>query len=195
MAESVRDKKLIYHLTALENLASIAANGLLSRREVQRRRLTFKDVADAAILEGRGDHDLDAMVPFHFFPRNPFDYAVVRQRKDERFVLLAVQRTRAKSDGWRVVPRHPLSGPPSLLAWDEGMDAIDWAQIDRPDRDYKNHECKMVCMAEALSPATVQCASMSMIFVATDEDESSVNKLLKNVSWSPRVKVNRGMFP
>ena len=35
--------------------------------------MPFSDVADCDILESRRVFDLDTMVPFHFFARNPFD--------------------------------------------------------------------------------------------------------------------------
>mgnify|MGYP003642161748 CR=1 FL=1 len=35
--------------------------------------MPFSDVADCDILESRRGFDLDTMVPFHFFARNPFD--------------------------------------------------------------------------------------------------------------------------
>lgn len=59
-----RDKKLVYHLTALDNLESILEHGLLSRREVRQRGLGFANVADTDILAERALHDLDGMVPF-----------------------------------------------------------------------------------------------------------------------------------
>lgn len=77
MGVRIRDGKLLYHLTAFENLPSIAEHGLLSRNDLRAHGLLFEDVADPDILRDRGD--LDRYVPFHFFPRNPFDYAVLHR--------------------------------------------------------------------------------------------------------------------
>lgn len=188
---SHRDKKLLYHLTALENLASVMEHGLLSRAEVLARGLGFEDVADPEIIEGRGD--LDRRVPFHFMPRSPFDYAVVRSRPRATFVLLAVSRKTAIRAGWEIVPRHPLSGSPEVYPWADGFDRIDWHQMDREDRDYNDHECKMVCMAEALSPTTVTWGMLQSIWVPDEEVKAEVRKI--HTASRPYVTVNRGMFP
>ena len=60
-----RNGKLIYHLTALENLESILKHGLQPRCELNKDR--FDDVADGEILVSRASHNLGRYVPFHFF--------------------------------------------------------------------------------------------------------------------------------
>nr|WP_051514417.1 DarT ssDNA thymidine ADP-ribosyltransferase family protein [Nitrincola nitratireducens] len=59
--------KLLYHLTALDNLESILQNGLQSRAALQENK--FEDVADSEILKSRQQHGLDQFVPFHFFAK------------------------------------------------------------------------------------------------------------------------------
>lgn len=46
---NIRDQKLLYHLTSLENLGSILRNGLKPRAQLRE----FEDVADAEILRKR----------------------------------------------------------------------------------------------------------------------------------------------
>ncbi|MFO0613666.1 MAG: DarT ssDNA thymidine ADP-ribosyltransferase family protein [Polyangiaceae bacterium] len=193
-----RRKKLLYHLTALANLPSILNKGLQSRKALTHSFVEFEDVADPSILTGRADHRLDTFVPFHFLPRNPFDYAVVKRRTREQFVLIAVQRTVAASKEWRIVPRHPLADgdEPEILGWADGIAAIDWEQMDKDERDYDtDHDCKMVCMAEALSPKAVTVADFHSIFVATPATESAVKRALAGCRSKPFVNVNPKMFP
>jgi hypothetical protein len=192
-----RSKKLVYHLTALDNLHSIRAHGLLSRREIRTRGIRFENVADAGILEEREAHGLDEMVPFHFMPRNPFDYRVVRDHPERQFILLSVRRTYALEQDWSVIPRHPLTAaePPRILAWPQGMDEIDWSQMDRDDRDWEiDHHCKMTCMAEALSPRTVALGALFAIYVATEATRAVVAELVAGVPGL-HVDLNAGMFP
>jgi hypothetical protein len=68
----IREQKLLYHLTSIENLSSIFHNGLRPRAQLD----TFADVADAQILSKRKTLGLERYVPFHWFAANPFDGSV-----------------------------------------------------------------------------------------------------------------------
>jgi hypothetical protein len=198
MAESARSKKLLYHLTDLQNLPSILRSALLSRQELKRRGAEFADHADAEILTGRAEHGLDAYVPFHFIHKNPFDYAVLRKSPQKQFVLIAVSRQVAATSGWRICPRHPLTDaePPTVLDWQAGLAAIDWAQMDKRPRNYStDRECKLVCMAEALCPAPVPFANWRSIFVATVRAKQAVELYLLQARIGMYVNVNPQMFP
>lgn len=197
MPDGNRYKTYIYHLTSVQNLPSICEHGLLPRRELIQRGFVFEDVADGGILNGRAQFGLDDMVPFHFIPKSPFDYAVVRNRPSEHFALLAVRRDHASTQGWKIIPRHPLtaSEAPDILDWEQGMSRIDWAQMDRKPRPYDtDHECKMVCMAEALSPQTVTLNQIAAIYIPSDETKIQVERIIKphSTMW---VNTNPGMFP
>ena len=194
--KSHRDKSLIYHLTHATNLPSIAAGGLLCRRLLVERRIGFADVADQEILAGRDGHGLDACVPFHFIHQSPFDCAVVQRARDKRFVLVAINRSTARSQNWQVVPKHPLAGgeAPEICSWEEGIGKIDWSQMDRYPRPYdEDHHCKMVCMAEALGPSTVPAGDFAAIYTPTDE----VLKLVEDAfaGRNLRMSKNAQMFP
>jgi hypothetical protein len=54
----IEDQKLIYHLTALDNLHSIINNGLLSRNSIN----SFIDIADFDIIELRRKHEFDIKI-------------------------------------------------------------------------------------------------------------------------------------
>ncbi len=193
---SHRDKKLVYHLTAVSNLESVRKHGLLSRRELRAKEILFTDVADDEILSLRQPFELDGMVPFHFFSKNPFDYAVTRTRPKDRFVLISVYRSFAAQNSWKIIARHPLSDSesPELLTWNDGLDKIDWHQMDRPDRNYDlDHNCKMVCMAEALSPSAVQLDQVARIYAPSDATKAIVQLALgmSNIE----IATNAKMFP
>jgi hypothetical protein len=190
---SHRDKRFVYHMTSLDNLSSIARNGLLSRDEVLRRRLLAHDVADQEILAGRGG--LSSMVPFHFLTPNPFDYGVIRNPENatKRFVHLAVERAYAQQNGWQIIPRHPLAGGGSyeLLDWATGFEQIDWEQLDKRGNWATDRECKLACMAEAVASTAVPIAAVTAVFCQTEDDVKTVAKLVPQ-AWC---KANPGMFP
>lgn len=188
-----KDGKLLYHLTALDNLASIVEHGLLSRRDCTEKGITFTDVADQDILENRETHGLDEMVPFHFFAKNPFDYAVKHGNPGKRFILITVSRSYARESDWRIVPVHPLSGcgRPEQLAWDNGIAQIDWDLIEQ--RNYSDRDCKQACMAEALSPRPVLLSVCQSIIVADERDQKKVEKLAGHLVRY--VNINSKMLP
>lgn len=191
---SHRDKKFVYHMTSVENLPSIVTHGLLSRAELVARGLLKVDVADPEILEGRGE--LEKLVPFHFLPRNPFDYGVVRkpEHQDKKFVYLAVYRSYASANNWSIIPKHPLADSEQyqLHAWAPGIAAIEWAELDKRGSWETDHNCKQACMAEALSPRPIPIASVAAFFFKTEEDAAAGKAVLPANAW---VQVNPHMFP
>jgi hypothetical protein len=198
MTDSARDKKLVYHLQSLRNLASSVASGLLSRRDLGLARISFADHADPEILLGRAEHGLDAYVPFHFIPKNPFDYAAIRRAPNEQFVLIAVERRVASAGRWKISPKHPLSDgePPLVLDWIPGLEAIDWSQMDKHPRPWEtDRECRLACMAEALSPVSVPATAWRAVYVATRETEQAVRAILRQAGVSPYLNFAPNMLP
>ncbi|SON50424.1 DarT ssDNA thymidine ADP-ribosyltransferase family protein [Vibrio tapetis] len=185
----IRDQKLLYHITSLENVASILDNGLLPRVELE----DFDDVADHEILDGRQAYNLERYVPFHFFARNPFDGAVQTDNPDTDFVLVAVRRTLAQARNWSIIPRHPLANQGvEVLDYEEGFNRINWQAMNR--RDYNDDESKSVCMAECLSPNVVAVNDFFKIFVPNEQVKKNVEMLLRDKRIALDVKVNQGMF-
>lgn len=187
----IRDGRLIYHLTALENLASILQHGLQPRCELSNEE--FDDVADGDILDSRANHHLDRYVPFHFFAKNPFDYGVQRAHPNKDFVLIAIQRARASANGWQIVPTHPLAEEGyQILDYDTGFSEIDWDLMEQ--RDYGDRACKVVCMAECLSPRSVNPQMFFSIYVKDERVKTIVNRLVNLHNVNCHVDINPAMF-
>ena len=188
---SIRNQKLLYHLTSLDNLASILADGLLSRDDIAQ----FDDVAEPEIIGFRTTNNLTKYVPFHFFSKNPFDGKVQRAYSDKEFVYICVQRTFAEKNNFKIIPKHPSSMNPLVLYdYSEGMNVIDWETMDR--RDYSNQSCKNICMAECLSPSRINPRDFYCIYVRTKEAEDYVRYQIQNILGSIPfyVNVNENMF-
>lgn len=185
----IKDQKLIYHLTSIENMRSILEVGLLPRSQLD----DFEDVADQEIIEGRREHGLEEYVPFHWFARNPFDGRVQADRPGDEFALIAVHRDVAQRENWKVIPRHPLANTaPQLLDYQPGVEAIDWETMNI--RDYGDPECKSICMAECLSPAPVAVDNFFKIFVPNDAVANQIKEIIDDLGLDLKVGVNPRMF-
>ncbi|MGI2091653.1 DarT ssDNA thymidine ADP-ribosyltransferase family protein [Shewanella oncorhynchi] len=186
-----KNGKLLYHLTALENLESILQNGLQPRTALVAN--GFTDVADSQIISSRELHGLEHFVPFHFFAKSPFDYGVQRSRRDEHFVLITVRRAVAAANNWKIVPRHPLAEEGyAIIDYVEGIEAIDWSLIAK--RNYDDRACKVACMAECLSPNVVLADKIFGIYVKTEVDQKIVLELAKKHSVSCYINLAAYMF-
>lgn len=185
----IRDQKLLYHLTNIKNIDSILKRGLMPRSQLSK----FTDIADHGIIEHRQRLNLENFVPFHFFAKNPFDGRVQTDHPGEKFALIAVGRSFAQANSWKIIPRHPLAGGDiELMDYDAGFSAIDWEIMN--SRDYHNPNCKSVCMAECLSPTTVRLIDFFSIYVSCQQSLESVQAQLVRIKSNCRVNLNPNMF-
>lgn len=187
--KSIKDQKLLYHLTSVENLDGIFRDGLKPRAGLS----GFKDVADAEILKKRQALQLDNYVPFHWFAKNPFDGSVQRNRPEAQFVLISVYRSTAKQYGWKVIPHHPLAGDSiQLLDYEQGFEAIEWDVMS--SRDYLDPHCKSICMAECLAPGIVKPDAFFKIFTPSEEVDALCVAKLQAADVNVQTSVNQRMF-
>ena len=185
MAVLVEDGKLLYHLTALENLEGIFKRGLVSRVKLTLLDLPHKDIAESEILKGREIWHLDNYVPFHFLPKNPFAGSVINSHADTRFCFITIYRIFAREHGFKILPAHPLANHQwtkdsvQLLDYGKGIRAIDWEAMNK--RDYSKSDYKSVSMAECLSPVTVLAKNFQSIAVKDQDSEQKVRVLATQV--------------
>ena len=163
----IKDAKLLYHLTHVDNLDSIIENGLLSRNQVIQIEGLNQDIANPDILESRQLNHLDDYVLFHFSPYTAFDNAVRYEHGAENFVYITVYRRYAEENGFQIVPRHPLNGEFELCDYNEGMTRIDWetmeqrmSEIDPTNQGY----AKEVKMAECISSEPILPQNFAYIY-------------------------------
>ena len=169
MAKPPKEGKLIYNLTSIDNLESIFNNWLLPRDVIK----YFIDVADKDIIELRKEKKLNNLVPFHFFAANPFDGAVQLGHPNKKFIFITLERTYAKKNGFKILPKHPLALDDCLLMdYDAGIEKIDWEKMS--ERDYSDNECKETCLAECLSDKKIDAKNFYAIFVKYEETKEFV---------------------
>lgn len=188
---SIKDQKLLYHLTAFSNLESIVVNGLLPRNSNPNR---FTDIADDEIISFRDEYGLNDYVPFHFFSKNPFDGRVQRNHPDIEFIYICIHRTFAEKNNFQIIPKHPLTmNPFQLYDYKEGMDLIDWDTLDK--REYSNDYGKNVCMAECVGKCIIPVSMVQSIWVRTNEIKNDADIILKKHNISGiYVNTNPEMF-
>ncbi|WP_085586014.1 MULTISPECIES: DarT ssDNA thymidine ADP-ribosyltransferase family protein [unclassified Pseudomonas] len=186
---NIKEQKLLYHLTSVENLDGIFKEGLKPRANLS----GFNDVADPDILKKRQALQLEHYVPFHWFAGNPFDGSVQRDRPFTQFVLITVYRSTAKKNGWKIIPRHPLAGDSiDLLDYDQGFESIDWDVMS--SREYHDSHCKSICMAECLAPGVVKPADFFKIFTPNDEVDALCAAKMRAAGVNVLTGVNQRMF-
>lgn len=177
MATPIENQKLLYHLTALENIESIFSKGLKPRQDIQ----NFTDVAEADIISFRNTAGISNLIPFHFFKGTPFAGIVQKNHSNKEFVYITLHRDYAKKYKFNIYPTHPKHMKPlKLYEYDEGLEKIDWALMNR--RDYTNHECKEVCMAECVAPfSEIPASAFHSIIVKSAETKQYLEDLCKNI--------------
>lgn len=192
MATPPKNGKLLYHLVSLINFESILSEGLKPRNQVKQ----FQDIADKDIIIHREKNNLNGLVPFHFFAKTPFAGKVLQNNPEQEFIYITVNREMAKSHGFKILTQHPLSLEYcTLFDYDEGFQKIDWDLMQK--RDYLDHDCKMVCMAECLSPVVVSHNFFSTIYVRNKDVEQIVRNICQEVlenKWKFYISVNEDMF-
>ncbi len=179
--KSIKDGYLIYHQTELKNLESIIEYGLLSRAMVTSQNMTFEDVADPAIIEGRVENGLDNFVPFHFHPRTTFDYKIRYNHPNDSFIFLCMYRNVAEMCGALILPAHPLSNmQPQVFKYAQGINEIDWdtMEITQGNDGYNSQ----IRMAECLIKDKVDFSNIAIIYVKNETDKKIVEEILHRKS-------------
>lgn len=184
--EDAKNKKMLYHLTRIDNIESIMENGLLPRKTVVERSMSFKDVADAEIIDKRTRLGLDAYIPFHFHPYSAFDVAVKHNHDASQMLYICIDRTFARKNGFKVLPMHPLSiNEYTLYDYDKGFEMIDWDTLMETGRvDTYAREVKM---AECLTDKTIDPNDFSCIYVPSYEMQQNVEDCMRryNIVFPP----------
>ena len=184
MGKPVRDQKLLYHLTSINNIKSIFEKGLLARSCLSD---DFDDVADPDIIAKRKKMGILDKIPFHFFFSNPFDGRIQKDNTAKHFIYIAIWRSFARENGFQIIPRHPLiCADDEIYSYDMGFAKIEWDVLE--GRDYQDHYCRNVCMAECLGPSYLGTENFAYIYTKDAKDKKTVtdvaSKVLKIYSFN-----------
>ena len=174
--EGVKEKKLLYHLTKLDNMKDIIHQGLLPRRYLIEHEMSFKDVADPQIIGKREELDLDKYTPFHFHPYSAFDVAVKNTYAEDLFVYICIKRALAEFNNFKILIKHPLSQEECVLYdYEEGMNKIDWETMERVGAvDEYSRNMKM---AECLTDKRIPAELFQCVYVPNEETKRCIEAL------------------
>jgi len=176
MAIHPKKGKLLYHLTSIENLSQIFKNGLRARNKLTK----FDNIADPEIIKHRKKHNLNHLIPFHFFPGTPFAGKVQMDNPEQSFVYITVKRKIAEDRKYKIITQHPLSmDPPILLSYKKGIKRINWELMGK--RDYNDQTCKLHCMAECLSKKAVMPKDFHSVYCSNESDSRIATSLKLNI--------------
>lgn len=194
--EGVRDKKLLYHLTKVDNMKAIIKNGLLPRRYLLEHNMLFGDVADSEIISKRQELGLDKYIPFHFHPYSAFDVAVRNTYSTETFVYICIKRALAEFNNFKVLPRHPLSKQEcDLCDYNVGINSIDWDTMETTG--LKDEYSRTVKMAECLTDKRIPAELFQCVYVPDNKTKLYIEKLFKEneiIEQPPYVNVQSKWF-
>lgn len=195
---SVRMGKLLYHLTELDNMVTILKYGLLSRNDMIEKGFKFVDIADPEIIQFRKEHGINDYIPFHFYPKNPFDGRVQKDNADSKFAYICITRMLAKEKDFKIIPRHPISMPQfQMLDYDIGFSQIQWDVIDDlDDRDYHDDNIRNICMAECVTNSIITVDMFQNISVTCSEDREYIENLMEkyNIKRKPFIDIRKNWF-
>lgn len=190
--------KLLYHITHIDNMASILENGLLPRHMLTSGHACFKDIADQNIIDGREHYkrDLSNYVPFHFYAKNPFDGAVCKKYGSENMVIITIHRDLYKKNDFLIIPSHPLDrSDPDIFPYEEGFNLIKWDILDGDSRDYHDPEIKKACMAECDVRYRIRPDVFSFVYIHDTDELNTIMNLPGVESILPKLQVKPNMFP
>ena len=177
MVTLIQDQKLLYHLTALDNIKSILENGLMPRKNIE----DFTDVAEQDIIDFRNKEGISHLIPFHFFRGTPFAGIVQKNNPNKEFVYITIHRDIAKRKNFKIFPTHPKHmSPLKLYDCEEGFEIIDWELMNK--RDYSIYECKEVCMAECVAPyKSIPADAFHSVIVKSEETKKYLEELCRKI--------------
>lgn len=177
MSIRIEKQKLLYHLTALDNIESILQNGLRARDKIE----NFTDIAEQDIIDFREKSGITNLIPFHFFIGTPFAGVVQKNHPDKEFVYIAIERNFAKRSEFKIFPTHPKHMKSlEIYEYEDGFEKIDWELMNK--RDYNDYECKEVCMAECVATCkSINANDFQSIIVKSEETKKYIETLCEKI--------------
>lgn len=196
-------KKLLFHMTHINNLASILSNGQLkSYSQLLRDTTSYQDIADQDVQGRRAEtivpiqpggvlHDY---VPFYFAGRSPMLYVVKNNgtpQKDLIYLMTNTEKIASSKLPFVYTDGHAIMFLSSFYNSLDDLDCIDWSIMDSeywndtveyPDRKRKRQ-------AEFLIHQALPLQHITGIATYTIESKLRVEELVQNSNHSLNVHV------
>jgi len=200
--------ELFYHLTHVDNLASILKHGILCKNEVEQKELNYTRIDDPEIQELRGRRDcqgrifyLHDFVPLFFIPRPPMLYRIA---KDERLpnqhdiAYIAVDPTVMLKPGSRFSDGNAASSRTNFYSSPEDLSKLNkealFADIwNDPDEKIKE-ERRRIKGAEVLVYYRISPIYFKWVYTSDNRRKLEALEAVKQAGLDLKVKVKPNFY-
>ncbi len=182
---NVSDLKELHYITPIANLPLILKFGILSNREIARRRIQTISVASQEVQERRATKVVPGAKPLHEYvnlymgARNPMMY--LRKDQHQELCVLQISPTVLGLNNVVIADGNAASGPTAFWPSPSGLGKVDkdtvfaewWTDPDL----FTQWENKRVKCAEVLAPDKLDAGFISGAYVSCDDAESKLKAL------------------
>jgi ssDNA thymidine ADP-ribosyltransferase, DarT len=155
----------LYHMTYIDNLASIIENGLLSHNEAYRQGLMEVDISDPNVQDIRAsrvdpfyNRPLHEYVPLYFSPRNPMLYR--RREIQEDIVILGLDPQLLSEPNIIFTNGNSAASGTIFYTGTSMLDHLPWNSIRARSwtdiEDGKRIKCAEVLVYPKIQPSRIQ---------------------------------------
>jgi len=203
----------IYHITCVDNLASIlTAGGLYAKNQHQHAGISYTNIAHQSIqdrrfqtqvtCEPRGNlHDY---VPFYFAPRSPMLYTIhqgnvegyAQGQKSVIHLVSTAQVVQAASHKFVFTDRHSIVRLANFLDNLKHLNKIDWKVMNSQYwfNNPEHNDRKERRQAEFLVYQSLPWNLVTQIGVINDEMKRQVEKILQDSTHRPTVVIRQDWY-
>lgn len=194
----VSDLKELHYITPIANVPSILKLGILSHREVARRRVNSMSVALPGVQERRESRVIPGARPLHEYvnlyicARNPMMY--LRRSQHEILCVFQISPAVLSLPGVVIADGNAASGPTAFWKSPSGLSKIDkdtvFAEWWTDPNEFVVWENRRVKCAEVLVPDMLEAKFISGAYVSCD----AAGNRLKASAPSLKIVIDPHMF-
>lgn len=195
---NVSDLKELHYITPIANVSSILKLGILSNREIQRRRVSSVSVALPGVQERRESKAVPGAKPLHEYvnlyicARNPMMY--LRRLQHEVLCVLQIDPEVLNLSGVVIADGNAASNATAFWQSPLGLAKVSkhavFAEWWTDANDFVLWENRRVKCAEVLIPDRLDANFISGAYVSCDESEAQLKAFALNL----KIIVNPHMF-
>lgn len=168
--KNIRDKKLLYHLVKLEDMAQILKEGLTAQEQIGEKKY----------------------VSFAFHAYDSFAVRKQRQNPDTAYVYVCVTREYAAAQGYRIITGQPQDGALHTYSYAEGISRIDWKALEAQADE------EMEVIARCVTESKVTYEELAYIYLPDEKCAARLKELCEKAGvmskGSTVITVNKRMF-
>jgi len=188
---NISDLKELHYITPTANLPSILKLGILSNREVARRRVNSVSVALSGVQERRESKVIPGAKPLHEYvnlyicARNPMMY--LRRSQHEALCVLQISSAVLTLPGVVIADGNAASGPTAFWQSPSGLSKVDkdtvFAEWWTDPNEFVLWENRRVKCSEVLVPRKLDAKFITGAYVSCDGAKAQLKVLV------PRLKI------